>query len=147
MDRCGAWCQQLLRLKRVTFDGERPSAVALRCKGVPLLTRYLTQLLKGNTDVLILALLEREPMYGSQILERLEASSGGALRLSEGTLYPALHRLAREGLVRSRWSKLATGKERKFYALTRKGERRLAECRKTWDIFSSAMTHVAGPAT
>jgi DNA-binding PadR family transcriptional regulator len=103
---------------------------------------YLTQLLKGNTDVLILSLLEREPMYGHQIMEELEHSSAGFFRVSEGTLYPALYRLAREGLVRGRWSKLPTGQERKFYALTRKGERRLLECRSTWSGFAEAMNLV-----
>src|SRR5690348_5485560 len=76
---------------------------------------YLTQLLKGNTDVLILSLLEREPMYGHQIMEALEHSSAGFFQVSEGTLYPALYRLAREGLVRGRWSRLPSGQERKFY--------------------------------
>lgn len=100
---------------------------------------YLTQLLKGNTDVLILSLLERESMYGHQLMEQLERTSAGFFHVSEGTLYPALYRLAREGLVRGRWSKLPTGQERKFYALTRKGERRLAECRSMWSGFAAAM--------
>jgi DNA-binding PadR family transcriptional regulator len=103
---------------------------------------YLTQLLKGNTDVLILSLLEREPMYGHQIMEALEETSAGFFRVSEGTLYPALYRLAREGLVRARWARLPTGQERKFYALTSKGERRLRECRLTWSGFATAMNLV-----
>ena len=100
---------------------------------------YLTQLLKGNTDVLILSLLEREPMYGHQIMEELEQTSSGFFRVSEGTLYPALYRLAREGLVRGRWSKLNNGQERKFYTLTKKGEQKLGECRSTWSGFAAAM--------
>jgi len=103
---------------------------------------YLTQLLKGNTDVLILSLLEREPMYGHQIMEELTKSSSGFFKVSEGTLYPALYRLAREGLVRGRWAKLPTGQERKFYSLTRKGEERLDDCRSTWTGFAAAMTLV-----
>ena len=110
------------------------------------LAAYLTQLLKGNTDVLILSLLARESMYGHQIMKELERESRGFLRVSEGTLYPALHRLAREGLVRSRWTKLPGGKERKVYSLTRKGESRLAECRSTWDVFASAMNTITRPA-
>ncbi len=103
---------------------------------------YLTQLLKGNTDVLILSLLEREPMYGHQIMEELERASGGFFQVSEGTLYPALYRLAREGLARGRWARLPTGQDRKFYSLTRKGERRLQECRSTWSGFAAAMNLV-----
>lgn len=110
------------------------------------LATYFTQLLKGNTDVLILSLLEREAMYGHQIMKEVERESQGFLRISEGTLYPALHRLAREGLVRARWTKLPSGKERKMYTLTKKGERRLAECRSTWDIFATAMSHITRTA-
>ncbi|HZP57098.1 MAG TPA: helix-turn-helix transcriptional regulator [Dehalococcoidia bacterium] len=104
--------------------------------------KYLTQLLKGNTDVLILSLLAREAMYGHQIMEELEQSSRGFFRVSEGTLYPALYRLAREGYIRGRWSKLPTGQERKFYSLTRKGERRLDDCRSMWSGFAAAMDMV-----
>lgn len=108
------------------------------------MTRYITQLLKGNTDVLILSLLEQGPMYGHQIMESIEESSDGAIRISEGTLYPALQRLSKEGRVRSRWTKLPSGKERKCYSITPKGERWLAECRSAWGVFSRAMDRVTG---
>jgi len=111
-----------------------------------VLGSYLTQLLKGNTDVLILSLLEREPMYGHQIMQELEQISGGFFQVSEGTLYPALYRLAREGFIRGRWAKLQTGQERKVYALTKKGERRLQECRSTWSGFAAAMNLVTTQA-
>jgi DNA-binding PadR family transcriptional regulator len=110
------------------------------------LTSYLTQLLKGNTDVLILSVLGRESMYGHQIMRELEAESRGFLRVSEGTLYPALHRLAREGYVRARWTKLPSGRERKMYTLTKKGEQRLADCRSTWDGFAAAMNSITRSA-
>ena len=103
---------------------------------------YLTQLLKGNTDVLILSLLEREVMYGHQIMQELEAASAGFFQVSEGTLYPALYRLVREGHIRGKWAKLSSGQERKVYALTKKGERRLTECRSTWSGFAAAMDRV-----
>jgi len=109
------------------------------------LGRYLTQLLKGNTDVLILALLEREPTYGHRLMLELESASAGFFQVSEGTLYPALYRLAREGYIRGRWTKIASGQERKVYALTKKGERRLQECRSTWSGFARAMDRVTAP--
>jgi len=109
--------------------------------------RYLTQLLKGNTDVLILSLLDGRPMYGYELMEELDRSSSGVIRVTEGTLYPALHRLAREGLVRGRWQKLPSGKERKVYGLTSKGDTRLRECLATWQDFAAAMSRVTGPAT
>jgi len=107
------------------------------------LTRYVTQLLKGNTDVLILSTLEREPMYGHQILEAIEVASDGTLSISEGTLYPALQRLTREGRIRPRWTTLPSGKERKYYVITPKGERWLAECRSQWGEFAAAFGRVA----
>lgn len=103
---------------------------------------YLTQLLKGNTDVLILSLLQREPMYGHQILQELEQTSAGFFQVSDGTLYPALYRLTREGFIRGKWAKLPTGQERKVYALTKKGDRRLSECISTWSGFAAAMDRV-----
>lgn len=110
------------------------------------LTGYLTQLLKGNTDVLILSLLERESMYGHQIMSELEQASGGFFNVSEGTLYPALHRLARNGCVRGKWAKLPSGAERKFYTTTPKGERELAACRSTWFDFAAAMGRITRPS-
>ena len=107
---------------------------------------YLTQLLKGNTDVLILSLLQREGMYGHQIMQELEAASAGFFQVSEGTLYPALYRLVREGYIRGRWQKLATGHERKVYVLTKTGEQRLGDCRSTWDGFAQAMNRVTARA-
>ena len=110
------------------------------------LASYLTQLLKGNTDVLILSLLQREPMYGHQIMQQLEQASAGFFQVSEGTLYPALYRLVREGFIRSRWLKLPAGPERKVYSLTKKGQDRLDECRSTWDGFAAAMNRVTAAA-
>ncbi len=108
--------------------------------------RDLAQLLKGNTDILILAMLEREPMYGYQMIKELERSSLGFFRLGEGTLYPALHRLERAGLVVGRWERLPSGQERRYYSLTRKGERRLGEQTSAWARFASAVDLIVRPA-
>ncbi|MBI5285809.1 MAG: helix-turn-helix transcriptional regulator [Chloroflexi bacterium] len=107
-----------------------------------VLGSYLTQLLKGNTDVLILSLLEREPMYGHQVMQELGQASAGFFQVSEGTLYPALYRMTREGFIRGRWTRLQTGQERKVYSLTKKGAQRLHECRSTWTGFAAAMNLV-----
>ncbi len=108
--------------------------------------RDLAQLLKGNTDVLILALLQREPMYGYQLIKELERSSRGFFRLGEGTLYPALHRLERADLVDGRWERLPNGQERRYYSLTRRGERRLEEQASAWARFASAVDLIVRPA-
>ena len=108
--------------------------------------RDLAQLLKGNTDILLLALLEREPMYGYQMIKELERASQGFFRLGEGTLYPALHRLERGGLVRGRWQRLPNGQERRYYSLTRNGEQQLEEQPSAWERFASAVNLVVRPA-
>lgn len=108
--------------------------------------RYLTELLKGNTDVMVLALLREESMYGYQLMKALEQRSNGFFRVSEGTLYPALHRLVRDGLLDSRWVKLPAGQERRYYSLTDKGDHTLHERCSTWSGFADAMNRVVAPS-
>jgi DNA-binding PadR family transcriptional regulator len=79
---------------------------------------------------LVLALLEPGPLYGYEIAQR--ARRRGRLRWEEGTLYPLLHRLERDGLLASEWRKAPHGKDRKYYALTRKGRAALARDRAEW---------------
>jgi DNA-binding PadR family transcriptional regulator len=107
--------------------------------------RALAQLLKGNTDILLLSLLVREPMYGYQMIKELERRSQGFFRLGEGTLYPVLHRLERAGLVKARWERLPNGGERRYYSLTRRGERRLEEQASAWARFASAVDLIVRP--
>ncbi len=108
--------------------------------------RNLAQLLKGNTDFLLLSLLQGEPMYGYQMIKELERRSERFFRLGEGTMYPALHRLERSGLVQGRWERLTNGQERRYYSLTRKGERRLEEQANAWASFASAVDMIVRPA-
>jgi DNA-binding PadR family transcriptional regulator len=108
--------------------------------------RALAQLLKGNTDILILSLLEQEAMYGYQMIKELERRSQGFFRLGEGTLYPALHRLERSELVLGRWQRIPGGQERRYYSLTRKGQRWLEEQASAWARFASAVDLIVRPA-
>lgn len=107
--------------------------------------RNLAQLLKGNTDFLILSLVEREPMYGYQMIKELERRSQRFFRLGEGTLYPVLHRLERAGLLEGRWERRPNTPERRYYSLTPKGERRLEEQANTWARFASAVDMIVRP--
>ena len=91
--------------------------------------------LKGHLDSLILAVLAAEPAHGYAIMQHLKARSGGAFDLPEGTIYPALHRLERSGLLSSRWSS-ESGRRRRVYKLTRKGAAALEERRRAWHQFS-----------
>jgi len=97
--------------------------------------------LKGHLDGLILATLAGGPAHGYAIAQALRARSGGTFDLPEGTLYPALHRLERGGLIDSEWG-TASGRRRRTYRLTRSGERSLESRRREWRTFASAVEAV-----
>jgi transcriptional regulator len=94
--------------------------------------------LKGHLDLLLLATLQDCPAHGYAIAEALRARSDGAFGLPEGTLYPALHRLERGGLLSSHWS-VVSGRRRRVYALTKKGQRALAQRHADWKTFAKAV--------
>ena len=97
--------------------------------------------LKGHLDGLILAVLAREPLHGYAVIEALKARSGGTLTLPEGTVYPALHRLEADGLLQSEWS-AQSGRRRRVYSVTRRGEKELGASRERWRLFSSTIEAV-----
>jgi transcriptional regulator len=89
-------------------------------------------LIRGTVDMLILKLLDIEPMHGWGIGQRMQELSRDALRLQAGALYASLHRLTREGWVRSDWKTTDAGRRARYYALTRAGKRRLQSETETW---------------
>lgn len=97
--------------------------------------------LKGHLDGLLLAVIAEDPAHGYAIIERLRARSGGEFHLAEGTVYPALHRLERSGLLASVWTE-AKGRRRRVYELTGRGRNALSRSRDDWSSFSSAVTAV-----
>jgi DNA-binding PadR family transcriptional regulator len=99
--------------------------------------------LKGHLDGLLLAALESGPLHGYAVIEQLRAGSGGRIDLPTGTVYPALHRLERAGLVRSRWSS-ESGRRRRCYELTSEGKAALRTTRAGWAEFSTAVTALLG---
>jgi PadR family transcriptional regulator PadR len=101
--------------------------------------------LKGHLDGLLLASLEAGPRHGYAIMEALRTGSGGQFDLPTGTIYPALRRLERAGLIRGTWSE-AGGRSRRVYDLTPAGRRMLAAERGTWRQFSAAVTALLEPA-
>ncbi|MDY6906827.1 MAG: helix-turn-helix transcriptional regulator [Chloroflexota bacterium] len=107
--------------------------------------RYGRELLKGNTESLLLSLLSARPMYGYQIIRELEQRSRGYFTFKEGTLYPALHRLERKGLVQGQWQRLPSGQERRYYHITDKGRRALEEKLAEWRGFSRAVDSIMLP--
>lgn len=97
--------------------------------------------LGGQLDPLILATVADEPAHGYAILQRLRLRSSGAFELAEGTLYPALHRLERDGLLSSSWS-MASGRRRRVYHITRTGQAALETRRAEWARFARAVEAV-----
>ena len=103
---------------------------------------YGRELLKGNTDALLLCMINRQPMYGYQIIKELEKRSNGYFQFREGTLYPALHRLEKIGLISGSWQRLPNGQDRRYYSLTVKGQEVLGEKLSVWSGFSNAVNAV-----
>jgi PadR family transcriptional regulator, regulatory protein PadR len=101
--------------------------------------------LKGHLDGLLLASLEAGPRHGYAIMEALRAGSGGQFDLPTGTVYPALRRLERAGLIEGTWSE-GGGRQRRVYELTPAGRGALAAERGTWREFAAAVTALLEPA-
>jgi PadR family transcriptional regulator, regulatory protein PadR len=89
-------------------------------------------LLQGTLDMLVLNALQVEPMHGWGITERIEEWSERVLQLGQGTLYPALYRLERQGLIRSEWRVTENSRRARYYSLTPKGRRQLGEELAQW---------------
>jgi DNA-binding PadR family transcriptional regulator len=101
--------------------------------------------LKGHLDSILLACLEGQPLHGYAIMEAVRIGSRASFDLPTGTVYPALHRLERAGLVRSKWSTVS-GRRRRTYELTERGRRRLRDERHSWRQFSRTVSTLLGGA-
>ncbi len=104
------------------------------------------ELMKTGIDSLLLSLAGEQPMYGYQMLKELEKRSLGYFKFKEGTLYPALHRLEKAGLIEGKWETLSSGRQRRYYYITEKGHHLLAAKRSQWLDFSAAMNLIIQPA-
>jgi DNA-binding PadR family transcriptional regulator len=105
--------------------------------------RFHPDLWRGSLDMMVLSTLSDGAKYGYLIQTRLRESSGGRLQLQAGTLYPLLHRLEAERLIRARWDD-STGRKRKWYELTTAGRRRLSRDVAQWQAFVSCIRDVLG---
>lgn len=99
-------------------------------------------LLQGTLDVLILKVVALGPVHGYAIAQRLRQMSGDVLQVQQGSLYPALHRLEKRGWLRAEWAATETGREARFYSLTKVGRKQLEEQRASWDRLSAAVSGV-----
>jgi PadR family transcriptional regulator PadR len=101
-----------------------------------------SDLVQGTLDLLILKILALEPLHGWAISQRLRQVSGEVLQVSDGSLYPALHKLENEGWIASEWRPSDNNRRAKFYSLTRPGRRHLDKETANWDRLSAAITQV-----
>ena len=100
------------------------------------------EVLQGTIDMLVLKAMQLEPMHGWGITERIEQWSESVLQLGQGTLYPALYRLERQGLIRSEWRVTANNRRARYYALTSQGRRHLNQQLADWRRMSRAINLV-----
>lgn len=104
-----------------------------------------TDIIRGTADMLILRLLSTEPMHGWGIARHLERRSKEHLRIQPGALYASLHRLTRQGWIRSSWRTTDNGQRARYYTLTAAGGRRLAEETAAWKRLSRGVALILAP--
>jgi PadR family transcriptional regulator, regulatory protein PadR len=98
--------------------------------------------LQGTLDLLVLKTLSREPQHGYGIAAHIEAISGDVLRVEEGSLYPALHRMEQTGWIAAEWQLTSNNRRARLYRLTRLGRKRLEEEQEKWDRLTRAIGKV-----
>ncbi len=101
-----------------------------------------SDLVQGTLNLLILKILALEPLNGWAISQRLKQVSGDVLQVSDGSLYPALHKLEQEGWITAEWKPSENNRRAKFYSLTRPGRRQLEKEAADWGRLSAAISHV-----
>jgi len=101
-----------------------------------------SDVLQGTLDLLLLKILALEPLHGWAMSQRLKQVSGDVLQVSDGSLYPALHKLEQEGWITAQWKTSELGRRAKFYSLTRLGRRQLDKETASWKRLSNAISAV-----
>jgi PadR family transcriptional regulator PadR len=101
-------------------------------------------LLQGTLDMLVMRAVADEPLHGYALVHRLRLISGDRLQIPQGSLYPALHRLENQGLLKADWAATQTGRDAKFYKLTAKGRKKLESEVAEWRELSKAIALVLG---
>lgn len=99
-------------------------------------------LVQGTLDLLLLKILALEPLHGFAVSERLRQVSRGALQVSDGSLYPALHKLEQSGWIRAEWRASENNRRAKYYSLTFAGRRQLAKEAGEWERLAGAVSRV-----
>jgi len=101
-----------------------------------------SDLLQGTLDVLVLKVVALGPIHGYAIAQRLQQMSSSVLQVQQGSLYPALHRLEKRRWLKAEWAETDSGREARFYTLTRLGRQQLEEQRESWERLSAAISGI-----
>jgi transcriptional regulator len=101
-----------------------------------------SDLVQGTLDLLVLKILALEPLHGWALSQRLKQVSGDVLQVSDGSLYPALHKLEHQGWIQAEWKPTENNRRAKFYSLTRLGRRHLEKEAANWERISTAISSV-----
>src|SRR6476469_8500793 len=128
--------QKLLSVKASSFD---PSCYPDQQKVEVLMPSSRFPIPQGTLDMLILQILSLEPAHGYGIAQRLEQISKSVVQVNQGSLYPALHRLEQRGWLKADWKESETGREAKFYSLTRSGQKQLRVEKDSWCRLTGAV--------
>lgn len=104
------------------------------------------EVLKGTLDMMVLKILNEEPQHGYGITRRLQALTDDALQVDEGSMYPALYRMQKRGLIEAEWFLTHSNRRAKIYSLTRDGRDQLRREAAYWERFSEAVSRVMAPA-
>ncbi|HEU5415665.1 MAG TPA: PadR family transcriptional regulator [Candidatus Angelobacter sp.] len=105
-----------------------------------------SEFLKGTLDMLILKIVAMGPVHGYAISQRIQQISKDIFQVQQGSLYPALHRLEDRGLLQAEWRNTETGREAKFYSVTRKGRHQLESEMRNWEQITGAVALILGTA-
>ena len=108
------------------------------------MSKNKSDLLQGTLDLLILKTLDLEPMHGWGITLRIQQVSESVLQVNQGSLYPALHRLEENGYIRASWRTSENNRQAKYYALTARGRKQLADEKENWLRLSGAVARIVG---
>ena len=101
-----------------------------------------TPFLPGTLELVVLQLLKAEPTNGYDLSLRIQAVTRDVLNVNAGSLYPALYRLEKRGLVKAQWTETESGRRAKVYTVTKAGQKHLADERETWERFAGALTAI-----
>jgi PadR family transcriptional regulator len=121
----------------LTFDNSSITLCLVDCRGDMKKTQ--TDLLQGTLDLLVLKTLQSGPTHGWDIAQRIQQVSRDVLRVGQGSLYPALHRLEAQGWIASEWGASENNRKAKYYKLTAAGRKQLEAETETWRLFTGAV--------